>query len=91
MIVCLHFIAMHRPNLIAEINWRCQQRGSKELSLQLIGFFDHEKQNGFADWHHQDLMTLIEFLKQDDMILIDFFKQTPDKKNFLKNFYHKTS
>ena len=75
---------MHPPTLLAEIDWRLKQRGTKELAARLENFFAVEKQNDFADWSLAEVNGLIDFLKQDEQVVMDFFlhRAAVSKKEF---------
>ncbi len=77
-----------RNQLVAEIVWRCKQRGTKELTIQLTNFFAEEIETNFDGWQEDQLRRLINFLKQDEEDLLDFFIATPTKQT-LHNMLHR--
>ena len=75
---------MRRSTLLAEIDWRLKQRGTKELTALLEVFFADDKENDFIDWPLDELQSLVIFLKQDEQLVMDFFLKMPSisKKEF---------
>ncbi|MDI9314075.1 MAG: succinate dehydrogenase assembly factor 2 [Hydrotalea sp.] len=64
---------MHQATLLAEIDWRIRQRGTKELTARLEHFFASERENNFDGWSQDELRAVINFLKQDEQFIMDIF------------------
>lgn len=58
-------------SLVKEIVWRCQQRGTKELSFLLERIFHRDIGDHFADWSLALLVELNIFLQADEQWLMD--------------------